>query len=179
MANGKDVFGYKRNRKAQGVFSTDNSWLMFGSAETSAAGYLVQSWQVAYNQDVIEVFELGSNTLYWAKGRPTGAGSLSRIIGVQAAETGSEAPGLFPANAYDVCNGGELFEIKTAGGSCPKKDDMSDLGQNGLVISMDGCVITSIGFSANVGDTRLMEAVGWRFSTMGLKTMPKPESAFA
>jgi len=33
---------------------------------------------------------------------------------------------------------------------------------------MDGCVITSIGFQANVADTRLMEAVGWRFGFLDI-----------
>lgn len=165
MAEGKDVFGYKRNRKVQGVFSTDGSWLHFGGM-TSAQGYLVQSWQIAYNQDVVEVFELGSNSLYWAKGRPQGAGSLSRIVGIKDAETGPT--GLFPAEAYDICDGGALLEIKAAGGSCPPKGDLKDVGGRGVTLSMDGCVITAIGFSANVGDTRLMEAVSWRFGFLDI-----------
>jgi hypothetical protein len=168
MAEGKDVFGYKRNRKVEGVFSTDGSWLHFGNMK-SAQGYLVQSWQIAYNQDVVEVFELGSNALYWAKGRPTGAGSLSRIVGIKDASVGDGDTGLFPAEAYDICDGGALLEIKAAGGSCPPKGNLKDVGAKGITLSMDGCVITSIGFSANVGDTRLMEAVGWRFGFLEIK----------
>ena len=169
MPQGQDVFGYKRNRKVDGVFSTDGSWLHFGNMK-SAQGYLVQSWNVAYNQDVVEVFELGSNSLYWAKGRPTGAGSLSRIVGIEDASVNSDGSvGLFPKEAYDICDGGALIELKAAGGSCPPKGDLQDVGAKGVTLSMDGCVITSIGFNANVGDTRLMEAVGWRFGFLEIR----------
>lgn len=171
MANGKDIFGYKRSRKAEGVFSTDGSWLTFDN-NRSVQGYLVQSWNIAYNQDVVEVFELGSNALYWSKGRPTGAGSLSRIVGIKDASSGTDTDtGLFPPEAYDVCKGGALFRLSAAGGSCPPEGNLKDVGARGVKLEMDGCIVTSIGFSANVADTRLMEAINWRFGFLTVEAV--------
>ena len=165
MAAEKDIFGYRRNKKAKGAFSTDNSLLTFGggSSAQSAEGYLVQSWQVAYNQDVTEILELGSTNLYWAKGRPTGAGQISRIIGPSA---DSSSLNLFPAEAYDICSGGAMFVITAKGGGCEPTNGLADVGQYGVRLELDACVITSVGFTATVADTRLMEAISWRFGNL-------------
>ena len=174
MAGGTDIFGYKRGRKPKGVFSTEESMLHFGGV-TDPTGYLVQNWNVNYSQNVIEVFELGSNAIYWTKGRPIGAGTISRVIGFKDADTG-DAGHFFPKSAYDICDGGALLEIKAMGGHCKNgvtgTSPGPDLGpaDKQVVVSMDGCVVTSIGFTASVADTRLVENVGWRFAFMELKT---------
>ena len=178
MAQGKDIFGYSRASKPQGVFSTENSRMVFGD-QKDPTGYLVQNWNIAYNQDVIEVFELGSNNLYWTKGRPVGTGQVARIIGFKDAEAGQESGAFFPQSAYDICDGGALMALTVVGGHCtspvkgtPINGSFQNLGtaNKGVIITMDGCVITSLGFSANVADTRLVEQVAWRFAFMDVAT---------
>jgi len=163
-----DIFGYKRGRKPRGVFSTEESMLHFGGV-TDPTGYLVQNWNVNYSQNVIEVFELGSNALYWTKGRPVGAGTIRRVIGFKDADSGQKGH-FFPESAYDLCDGGALLEIKAMSGHC-EDGGLGDLevADSQLTVSMDGCVITSIGFSASVADTRLVEEIGWRFAFMEVK----------
>jgi hypothetical protein len=158
-----DIFGYNRNPKPAAAFSTDNSVLTLasvGNSKGDASGLLVQNWNINYQQQVQEVFELGSNNLYWVKGRPVGQGTLARIIG-------SKGPGvsgsLFPPDAYDVCKGGAKFDFTVGSGNCGGGTGLEFEGDKGALIEMDGCVITNVGFSADVNDTRVVENIGWRF----------------
>jgi hypothetical protein len=155
-----DIFGYNRNPKPQGVFSSSESYLKFGAASSGAVndassllGALVQNWNVAYQNNVTEIFELGSSSIYWVKGRPTGSGSIARIIGFKNVL-------LFPAAAYDACLGGVTMEIEAQPGACP--DFLSSI----VDISLGGAIVTQIGFDANVADTRINENIAFRFATM-------------
>lgn len=154
---GNDIFGYKRNPKPQNVFSSSESILKFGSAgSTGALGALIQNWNVTYNQNVSEIFELGSDAIYWIKGRPTGAGNVGRVIGMKNVK-------LFPDDAFDICNGGVTMEIEMSPGKCP--------GQTATVVtlSVTGVVVTSIGFDANVNNTTINEGLGFRFASLDVK----------
>lgn len=163
-----DVFGYKRNPKPRGVFSSENSKLTFGSITgENVEGYLVQNWNISYSQDVQELFEIGSNRLYWAKGRPAGQGSLGRIIGGK--EVDSPSKGFFPQEAYDICEGGATMELTAQGGACDSKGtNVDELLNKQLRVTMSGCVITQIGFSMAIADVRLMENFTWRFAYLKL-----------
>ncbi len=171
MANGTDIFGYKRSPKPAGAFSTEDSILTFGAvgAENdlvNPAGFLVQDWNVRYAQQVQEIFELGSNKLYWSKGRPQGDGSMNRVIGFQPPDVGGSGTGLFPQAAFDICLGGAAFKLQVKSGNCDSTPGVNSefTETKGAAILMDGCVITSIGFSAQVNDTRVMESIAWRFA---------------
>ena len=118
----------------------------------------MQNWNVAYNQQVQELFEIGSNALYWAKGRPSGTGTLGRIIGAK----GSGAS-FFPADAFDLCDGGATMTLTAASGAC------DNFNVNSVRITMSGVVVTSIGFSMQVADVRLIENFQWRFAYMELQ----------
>lgn len=156
-----DIFGYDRGAKVKQVFSSENTRLDFATGgaglDATGGGWLVQNWTVDYQQQVQEVFELGSNALYWVKGRPQGAGSISRVIGPLPASTGGTGS-IFPREAFDICLGGATFSMKVRGGACEGQE------QQGVDITMDGVVITRIGFQASVGDARVIEAVAWRFA---------------
>ena len=177
MAN--DIFGYKRNPKANGVFSSEDSKLIFGTTnggtDAEDGGYLVQNWNVGYQQQVQEIFEIGSNNLYWSKGKPSGTGTLGRVIGPKESSYGNGT--FFPAAAYDICNGGVQLSLQAKSGNCADaaatSGSVSGTNTNnsfsGINITMDGCVVTGIGFSMNVGDVRLMENMGWRFAHMEIE----------
>jgi hypothetical protein len=165
---GNDIFGYKRNGKAQGVFSTANSKMNMQGG--SASGYLVQNWNTSYNQDVREIFEIGSDNLYWAKGRPSGTGSISRIVGYKDPFSSS---GFFPKDAFDLCKGGVQVTLTAKGGHC----DTAPIGGGGNVLNrgvkiiMDGVVVSAIGFSQQASaNIHLTESFGWRFGYMEIAT---------
>lgn len=157
---GTDIFGYKRNPKPDGVFSSEDSALTVSGTSMTSSPYLVQNWNTQYSQNVEELFEIGSNRLYWNKGRPVGQGSIGRIVGGAAADTGSS--GLFPKEAFDICDGGATFVIKATGGHCTSGS--STKLDKGVTITMSGVVVTSLGFTMAVQDVRIVESYGWRFA---------------
>lgn len=163
MATGTDLFGYNRNPKPQGVFSSSESFLKFGNAGGTTAtsdvssllGALVQSWNVAYQNNITEIFELGSDAIYWVKGRPTGSGTIARIIGFRNLL-------LFPTSAYDACLGGCTMEIEASPGACPNQTVTK------VTLSLGGVLVTQVGFDANVGDTKINEGIQFKFATMSI-----------
>lgn len=174
-SDGKDIFGYRRNPKPAGAFSTEDSLLTFGGVNVAAGeagtlGLLVQSWNISYTQTLQEIFELGSNRLYWTKGRPSGSGVLLRVVGfapasVNASGQGNNSVSLFPEAAYDICQGGARFSLQAKGGNCDYvQGGQLDFNKTyGVGVTMDGCQVAAVGYSANVQDTRLMENISWRF----------------
>lgn len=158
---GTDIFGYNRNPKPQGVFTNSESYLKFGSAGSTGTatadllGALVQNWNINYTNNITEIFELGSTAIYWVKGRPTGQGEIGRIVGLKSLL-------LFPASAFDACQGGCTMEIEASPGSCPGKTVTK------ATLSLAGVLVTTIGFNANVGDTRINESLGFKFATMNV-----------
>lgn len=167
-----DIFGYDRAPKPAGALSTDNSTLTLasiggaGTGNNGAKGLLVQNWNINYQQQVQEVFELGSNALYWVKGRPQGQGTISRVVGIKQAGVSSN---LFPEEAFDVCKGGAKFDFKVKSGGCNPNVALVPTADQEVNIQMDGCIITNIGFSADVNDTRIVENIGWRFGFLNVK----------
>ncbi len=157
-----DIFGYKRNPKPDGVFSTEDSVMTIGSASEASTPLLIQNWNVAYNQQVQELFEIGSNRLYWQKGRPEGQGSIGRVVGADAGGN------FMPQEAFDICDGGATMVIKAVGGHCDSGVTGSDLGKlnHGVRLILQGVVVTTIGFSMSVQDVRLLENYAWRFAHM-------------
>ena len=155
-----DIFGYNRNPKPQGVFSSSESYLKFGDASGNTSvnnllGALVQNWNVSYQNNVTEIFELGSDAIYWIKGRPTGSGAIARIIAFSNVQ-------LFPNSAYDACLGGCTLEIQANPGACP------NVPVQQVTLSCGGCIVTQIGFDASVADTRINEGIAFRFATMSV-----------
>ena len=169
MAEIKDIFGYKRNAKPSGVFSSEDSNLFIGAAGGNVAsqGYLIQNWSVNYTQNVEELFEIGSNRLYWMKGRPVGQGGIGRVLG--AADADGVNNTIFPTEAFDLCQGGATMIIKAAGGHCENQGAAVTYKLNkGVDIQMSGVVVTAVGFTMAVPDVRLIENFGWRFAKLSL-----------
>jgi len=168
-----DVFGYKRNPKATGVFSSEDSSLIITGGDGAGGSmakkaYLVQNWGITYSQSVVELFEIGSPNLYWAKGRPAGAGRIGRIIG--GADPDTPNGGIMPSDAYDLCSGGAEMIIKAVGGHCDTAPTDGGIVLNrGVRLKMSGVAVTSLGFSMNVADVRLMESYDFRFAYLEMK----------
>lgn len=155
----KDIFGYKRSPKPEGVFSSEEALLTIGGSGGSVRGALVQGINTNYQQQVGELTELGSPAIYWVKGRPVGQGQLNRIVGAQAITQ------FFNKNMFDLCDGGGLMQVSAKTGGCGKFQNR--LGR--VTMSMDGAVVSSIGFSMQVSDSMLMEQAAFRFALMELQ----------
>lgn len=165
MAARDDIFGYKRDPKPKNVYSNSGAIMKFGEGGgEDMIGNLIQNWNVNYNNNIVEIFELGSDAIYWAQGRPTGTGSIGRILGLGKVQ-------LFPDEALNVCKGGALLEIESSPSLCNVDGAFAEKEEhgNGVILRMDGCIVTSIGFQAGVADTRINETIGWRFSSLELE----------
>lgn len=155
-----DIFGYSSaSAKPSAVFDSSKSIL---TIQGSTEGLLVQNWSVNYTQDVSEIFELGSDAVYWVRGRPVGDGSIARIMGVSGGATS-----LFPGGAFDACSGGVAMSMTAGGGKCKGG------GGGSAKIEVDGVVVTKIGFqmqapSPNGVSGMLNEDVSFKFSFMSV-----------
>lgn len=78
-----DIFGL--DPKVNGVFSGTNFKLTLGgSSASSAAGALIQSFQVGYARQVSRIYELGSRNQYYIEGNTEGQGTVAGIVGPTA-----------------------------------------------------------------------------------------------
>ena len=152
-----DIYGYNRTGQPDAVLDPGEASLQFGG--TDAAEYMIQDWQVAYRQDVEELFELGSDRLYWVRGRAQGQGNIQRIIGMKGFSK------FFPDNAYDVCEGGAPATISAAGGACFPSAGTTESTE----ISLAGVVVVDVGFQSSVqGASVIRGNIGFKFAKMGL-----------
>lgn len=169
MATGaRDLYGYQRNPKPTGVFSSDDAILSFGfngGAGKPAVGLMVQGWNLTYAQQLQEVFELGSHNIYWVKGRPQGSGNISRVIGPNTSGRDDHML-LLPSQAFDPCAGGVAMTLSVGGTVCGLQNNNKADGEveYTMRINLDGLLVTNVGFSASVQDTRIMEALNFRFT---------------
>ena len=148
-----NIFNYKRNPKPAGVLSNEDSQLIIGGITGASAMYLVQQWNIQYSQNVEEIFELGSNRMYWKKGRPQGSGSIARIVGA------GTKPGVNSfKDALDICDGGASMQFSVGSGSCT--------GPSPFTIDLSGIVVVAVAFSSQVSDAQVNEAISYRFSDL-------------
>lgn len=152
-----DIFGYTRATSPEVVFSNDDAVLTISGKDTK--GKLVQGWNVTYRQDIQEIYEIGSSNIYWVRGHPIGQGDINRIVGGK----GAADVKLFSDDAYNVCKGGVKFDIKMKPGACKGQSG------NAVTLTMEGCVITQVGFSVTVQDIKINQGIQWRFASLTLK----------
>ena len=175
MAGQPDIYGYKRNPKPQGTFSSEDTILTFASSSgddglaQTAAGLLVQGWNLTYSQQLQEIFELGSHNIYWVKGRPQGAGRITRIVGPPRGP--GQSSRILPEEAYDICAGGVAVNLKAGGQLCGVQNEQNTTTNvnTAIILKMDGLVVTNVGFSTNVNDTRINEALDFRFTFLDIE----------
>jgi hypothetical protein len=154
---GGDIFGYKRSGKPRGVISSSEAVLTISGAE-EPVGALIQDWQVQYQQEINEIFELGSDQVYWIKGRPKGEGSVGRIVAFKNVK-------FFSPAAYDVCQGGDTVSITAGAGACYVSEGLE---AQTVALTLGGTIVTSIQFSSQVQDTLIQEKLGFKFSSLRL-----------
>ena len=153
-----DIFGYTRDPKPQSVFSSDAAHL---TIEGKGDGYMIQQWQIAYQQNVQEIFELGSSNLYWVRGQPQGQMSIGRVVG---GAYGSDLR-FFGSDAFDVCQGGSEVQLEMAPGTC---DAASSGFGTSATVHLKGVIVTAFGFSSSVQDMMIQQNIQLRFASMSL-----------
>jgi hypothetical protein len=144
----RDIFG--RVAEYGGSFSADLVTLNFGKL-VNAKGSVVQRMQMAYQQAISRLFEIGSSLFYYVGGRASGEASLDKIMG----------PGNiideFIATYGDICSP-EAMQITLKSSGCT--------ALNGQVnYPCSDCVATGIGQSVAANDMLVNQncrvMIGW------------------
>ncbi len=139
-----DIFGYNRTG-ASDVFVSDRSKLTIVGVDGAD---LIQGWSISYQQSISPIYEVGSSRLFWAKGNPSGTGSISRIIGSN-----------FLSMTSDICDKGTTVSISNTAGSC---------SGGGVTLTCTGAICTQVGFSAQAGNPTVSESVGFMFASLSV-----------
>lgn len=93
-------------------FRADMLTLTFGGLDVS--GFLVQSVQFQYAQQVAMLYEIGSKNVYYVGGRAQGSATLARVIGPEVGAGG------FIDRFNDLCNPQDIgFEASAGCGGNP------------------------------------------------------------
>jgi len=152
-----DIFGYQARAPRSAFAAVDSTLTIAGTGNVEE--YLVQNWQATYAQDISEVFEIGSDAMYWVKGRPNGQGSIQRLVGPRGGI-------LFSEEAFQACTGGVTMDL-TPGVGCNGSTAVT-------TVSLSGVVVTSVAATMNAPSagsgtqSALNENFGFKFASMSI-----------
>lgn len=141
-----DIFG-RKDSPFEGAFSADSSTMSIGGI--AGAKSLIQNLQVSYQQQINQIYEIGSANRYYVVGRTNGTIAIGRVVG--------------PANLQDAllkrigdpCAGGDKSLNFSLGSAACK-----GVGQNNAInIKADACVATSVSYSVQAQDMLVNENV--------------------
>jgi hypothetical protein len=149
-----DVFG-REDSPFAGAFAADRSKLQLGDMGGNAAGSLVQNLQVNYNQQVNQIFEVGSSNRYYVVGRTNGNITFGRVVGpkIVALE--------LLQRLGNVCQGdaaSHRLKFTMGSSACNWKDAGGAAGKN-IEIIADAVVATSVGYAVSAQDMLINENV--------------------
>lgn len=141
-----DIFG-RKDSPFEGAFSADNSEMNVGGI--TGAKSLVQNLQISYQQQVNQIYEIGSANRYYVVGRTNGTIAMGRVVG--------------PANLVneiikrlgDPCAKGDKSLSFTLGTAACKGVGMG----NSIKVKADACVATSVSYSVQAQDMLVNENI--------------------
>lgn len=144
-----NVLGYKRDRKATRIISSDNAGLTIDGELQ-----LVQSAQVNYGHQVIPRFEAGSSELYWAVGQAQGRCTVQRAV----SSKGFWGDAVKASEAFS----GTLFDFSLAIKDGPESEGISVTANSTL--SFGGAVVVNLTASITTGSLEVSDGVEIAFA---------------
>jgi hypothetical protein len=147
-----DLFG-RLAPQFGGAFASDSALLAFaGLGLAGGVGLLTQQLSFQYQQNITRLFEVGTNWTYYVAGRAMGSASLSRVLGPR--------PVVFSfytvyGNACNAATNTITFSMQQGCVSPTDPQAAATLRFMWLV----GCVIQSVGFSAQAEQMMVNEQV--------------------
>lgn len=137
---------------AKDIFGLDTQWGGTFLKGTNGAAFsangnisLVQNWSISYQLQFQQIFECGSNKIYFAAGTPQGNLTIARIV------SGEKL-----TNAWDVCNP-KGMTLKALEKGCKVS--------SGVTISLTGVVLTGIQWSGQAANAYVDESVAFSFAS--------------
>lgn len=132
-----DYFGYNKETQANKVVSSDNAIINVGKGQLG----LVQQFNGTYSHQVEPRYEMGSSTLYWIQGKPSGQFQVSKLVGEE---------GILEAFKGDeACGDLRQLSVDLGGGTC-------SVGSR--AINFSGAKLQSVSVNGNVGGLDIAES---------------------
>ena len=158
-----DIFGKETKFGNTSILTADVLTLSVAGKDTTQKGFLVQNVTLQYNQPLNRIYEVGSEYVYFAPGRPIGSMQIGRIIGVQPLSQ------LIPAgtgiwSAKDPNAGDRQITLKRQPGTIP--GGIAGALVPALTISISGAVIESYGFAADANGLLVQENITIQFAAL-------------
>jgi len=141
-----DIYG-NEVKGSGGVFNVNEAIFTISYPGFAGASALVQSCRIQYSMDYRDIYELGSNSIYFATGRPVGEMTVGRIVGTTAIAFTTQCK---PAT---IMIGGSI-------GGCGQKNQLS--------YTLHNCLVKSYGVEVTVEDMLIRENVVFKFSHLSM-----------
>ena len=134
-----DIFGYNRQTQANQIISSDNAVIDLGAGRIG----LVQNYSASYNHQVEPRYEMGSSTLFWVTGKPSGQLQVSKLVGRDGLLTTFRT-------GEDACGGIRQLTTSLDGGSCQVRA--------GGGLNFNGAKLQGVGVQGSAGAFEIAES---------------------
>lgn len=151
-----DLFG-RQEAVFGGAYSADSAILSF--AGITGVGLLTQSLNFGFNQSVSRIFEIGTIYQYYVVGRASGTFTLNRVLGPRPLAF------TFYSIYGNACNAATNTIAFSMQQGCIDPNDPTGVATL-ATLSMLGCVIQSVGFSAQAEHMNVNENVSGMFVSL-------------
>lgn len=172
-----DVFG-REELTFGGAFAADSAVVNFSTLDCQLAnlagqqgqlqggvGMLAQQIQFSYTQPIQRFYELGAQKVYYFAGRPSGQGTIARMVGPRKLSTD------FYRRLGNVCCADKNILTISAAAGCKlngvevpgSAPDGSTIDERALFYDLSGVVISSIGGTIAAEDMIFREALTFVF----------------
>lgn len=145
-----DIFSYQNN-VSQGASIASSEFAQI-SMTNKAENALIQNFRANYGQQIEEVLQVGSPTIHWLPGRPSGSIDMGELVG---------------SNGFFQSWQGQCGVIKTAtvnmqqSGTCSVKKSSGSL-------RFEGGIIESLGLDLSVGRQTISQTARARVASMSV-----------
>lgn len=178
-----DVFG-RSELSFGGAFAADSAAVTFSSGDCGSStagnalgagglaagvGMLAQQLQFSYMQPIQRFFELGTQKVYYFAGRPSGQGSIARMVGPRAINVEfyqrlgnvcCTAKNIIQISARVGCDFDGFGDIPVAG--------LDNIIARTVFYTLKGVILNSVGAAVAAEDMIFREALSFVFFTMAV-----------
>lgn len=153
-----DLFG-RRPLQFGGAFAADAASINFSTGDPtfgSGVGLVTQSLQIAYQQPVTRLYEVGSQYTYYIAGRPQGTINMGRVLG----------PGIVASAFYrafgNVCLANKNHLTMDVGTGC----DPCVTTEAQMYLLANNVLLQSVGMSVSAQDMIINESLSLMFTSL-------------
>lgn len=164
MAYNQDLYGKPQQWAAAGLQTSDKMHLRVANSTVDDKGdleFLVQNVAIQYNRPVNNIYEIGSNKVFFGPTRASGTFQIGRIVGERLITD------LIGAAGTGMWNGEPSDKKDTATSSSRTMCFVSTKeGTAKLNFKLTGCIIESYGIATDANGLLIQENVSGRFASL-------------